>query len=261
MVVVRKQGERIRLEMSSAPRAVLQGNRSRIASRVRLELASLDTGGVRPPVAFLPHAVGGCGLAHPKTDLERPVSVTGGVLPAFQLQSADKSSGTRKLVQGEEAERVAHDDAHTGSTKTVRSRIAQAPKHYRYCGQAQVGFCLAAARREEEQVDDLAVRFLRIGEAGYVQQDECELEGVPARRVLVEPLWESLAHSTGNGAIRHAEGIEHVCVVNKGLDSALDTLGCEFGESKQLLRGLASRPGRLSQIGSRGVDPVAVVLR
>ena len=78
--------------------------------------------------------------------------------------------------------RVAHDHAHPGARAPLLAGMAQPAQHHRECREAEIRLGLAAARREEEQVDGLAVRIARVGEAGEVQQDERELEGAPARR-------------------------------------------------------------------------------
>src|SRR5215472_787953 len=51
-------------------------------------------------------------------------------------------------------------------------------------GEAEIGLGLAAARREEQQIDDLAVGMCLVYETGQVQQDEGELERTPPRRPL-----------------------------------------------------------------------------
>jgi hypothetical protein len=61
--------------------------------------------------------------------------------------------------------------------------VAQAPEHHRKGRQPEVGPGLAAARREEEQVDGAPVWIGRIGHAREVEQNEGELERPPARVV------------------------------------------------------------------------------
>ena len=55
----------------------------------------------------------------------------------------------------------------------------QPPDRERVRGQAQVGLGLAAAGREEQQVDLVAVLVPRVGERGQVEQHERELERAP----------------------------------------------------------------------------------
>ena len=90
------------------------------------------------------------------------------------------------------------------------ARVAQPPQHHGEGREAQVGLGLAAARREEEQVDRLAVGVARVGEAGEVQQDEGELEGAPARRPRC---LSRCAQRPRDGPVRHAEGVEGVGVL------------------------------------------------
>ena len=54
-------------------------------------------------------------------------------------------------------------------------------------GEAEIGFRLAAAGREEQQIDDLAIVVRRVLQAGEVEQDEGELERPPARRCVAPP--------------------------------------------------------------------------
>ena len=104
---------------------------------------------------------------------------------ALQLQGADEARGAAELVEGQQAQGVAHDDAHPGASEPVLARVAEPAQDHGEGGEAEVGLGLAAAGREEEQVDRLAVRVARVGEAGQVEQDEGELEGAPARRLDV----------------------------------------------------------------------------
>ena len=51
-------------------------------------------------------------------------------------------------------------------------------------GEAEIGLGLAAAGREEQQIDDLAVVVQRVLQARQVEQDEGELERPPFRLAL-----------------------------------------------------------------------------
>ena len=62
---------------------------------------------------------------------------------------------------------------------------AQATQHDGERREAEVSLCLAATGREEQEVDDPALRIVRIGQTGKVQQDEGDLEGPPLRRGFV----------------------------------------------------------------------------
>jgi hypothetical protein len=50
--------------------------------------------------------------------------------------------------------------------------------------EAEIGFRLVAAGREEEEIDDLAIGMQPILQTGKIQQDEGELERPPARGTL-----------------------------------------------------------------------------
>ena len=55
---------------------------------------------------------------------------------------------------------------------------------YRKCGKAEIGFRLAAACREEQQIDDFAIGMRLVDEPGQIKQNKGELEGTPSRRLL-----------------------------------------------------------------------------
>ena len=207
------------------------------------------------------HEVGRRGLADPEADLERPLSIARGIGFAFELQCADQAGGAGELVQGEQAERVAHDDAHPGALSSVLSGVAQPPEHHREGGDAQVRLRLAAAGGEEEQVHGLAVRIERVREARHVQQDECELEGPPSGWVpVVELIAEALPERARHGPVRHPERIESILVRCEQRDSLLNPIRRVTGPVKQPLRGIPS----LTSKGARRVaafsNPAAVLV-
>ena len=89
----------------------------------------------------------------------RPIS--NGHSPSFsgsfcrlEFQGTDERRGTAELVESQQAQRVAHQHA---QTRGLHARVSQPSVDQREGGQAEVGFGLAAAGREEQQVHDLAV--------------------------------------------------------------------------------------------------------
>jgi hypothetical protein len=74
---------------------------------------------------------------------------------------------------------VAHD--HGDTTPAERSRIPQAAKEHRERREAQVGFGLAAASGEKEQVYQFAIRVLGLRHGGEIQQQKSQLKGTPLR--------------------------------------------------------------------------------
>ena len=168
-LVVRQQREGGGLEAGPAPGAALERDRGGLATGIRLELPGPGARRIRAPVALAAHEVGCRRLADPQPDLEGPCAVAriGGGL-AFQLQRADQAGRAGELVQGEQAQRVPHDDAHAGSLEPVVFRVAQPAQHHREGREAEVRLRLAAAGGEEEQVHGLAVGVVRVGEAGNV---------------------------------------------------------------------------------------------
>ena len=65
--------------------------------------------------------------------------------------------------------------------------VGEAAVRDRPGGEAEIGLRLAAAGREEQQVDDLAVGVQPVVQAGEVEQDEGELERSPFRRPAGRP--------------------------------------------------------------------------
>ena len=108
--------------------------------------------------------------------------------------------------------------------------MAQPAQHHRKRREPEVGLGLAAAGREEQQVDRRAVRIARVGEAREVQQDEGELERAPARRLDAE----TLAERPGHRAVRHAERIERVRILRQHRDAALDPVGGNACEAQRV---------------------------
>ena len=76
-------------------------------------------------------------------------------------------------------------------------------------GEAEIGFRLAAAGREKEQVDDFAIGMQPVLQTGQVQQDEGELERPPARGTLRRRIsilaGVALAGGACNGLVHRAE--------------------------------------------------------
>jgi hypothetical protein len=101
---------------------------------------------------------------------------------AQKLEGADHAGGTAELVEGQKAERVAHDDRNAG---TQHARAQEPAIGDGEGGEAQKGLGLAAAGREEEQIDQLAISVRLLGDAVEIKQDVGELERAPGRRFLL----------------------------------------------------------------------------
>ena len=100
---------------------------------------------------------------------------------AHQFERAHDAGRARQLVEREQAQGIAHDHR---DARAEEPRPGQPPVGDDEGGEAEIGLGLAAARREEQQVGDLAVRVGSVGQAGEVEQDEGELERSPFRRRL-----------------------------------------------------------------------------
>ena len=112
----------------------------------------------------------------------------------FELERADEARGALKLVERQKAQDVARDD---GEARAFEAGIVEPAAGDGEGGEAEVGFGLAAAGREEQQVDDRSVGVRRLGEAVEVEQDEGERKQPPCRALCwsggfpfrVEPRW------------------------------------------------------------------------
>ncbi len=138
----------------------------------------------------------------------------------------------------------------------------------RECRKAEIRLGLAAARRKEEQVDDLAVRVGLIDQAGEVQQDEGELKRSPLRRPLgawVECSRVSAARCRGDrvsapGGARHClvhdpESQSGAVIVAQQNNSGANSCRCRLHALNQTLGRLAStRRESANRVPLRG-DP------
>ena len=178
-------------------------------------------GRVAVRVALLPHGVRCCRLPHPQANLERPRPERGHVVLALEFQGADEGRGTPELVEGQQPQRIAHDDRHA---RRVDGRVPQAAEHHREGGEAQVGFGLSATSRKEQQVDHLAIRVLAVDHAGDVGEQKGELERPPGWRRLGRrggargAVTVSLPDRRGDGPVDDPERVEHVRLV-QGLET------------------------------------------
>ena len=260
-VVVGQEGEGVGLEPGPAPRTVLERDRGGVSPGVRPEPTGLGARRIAAFFSLVAHEVGRRGLADPETDLERPLAVPRGIRFAVELQRADQAGGAGELVQGEQAQGVAHDDAHPGALDAVLAGVAQASKHHREGCEAQVCLRLAAAGREEEQVHGLAVRIERVREARQVQQNECELEGPPTRPLpIVELFTEALAQRARDGPVRHPERIECVLVRRQQRDAALDPVRGVGSAEQQALGRIASSALKGFHLFAPPFDPGAILI-
>jgi len=220
-----------------------------------LERDGLGPCRVRAAVVLLAEYVRSGRLPDPEADLERPLAVTLGVLLALQLERAHQAGRAGELVEGQKPERVAHDHADTGARPGTLFRVTQAAKDHDERRQSEVGLGLAAARREEQQVDRLAVGIGGVGEPGKVHQDERELEGLPAWAVYLEPL----AQRAGYRSVGDSERVEGIRISCQRLDAAFDASGREVGEGQELLRSLLAFGAQRHLSLAGRLDPLAVL--
>jgi hypothetical protein len=106
-----------RLKGAIAPGAGFDRNRP--VALIRLPFGEHRMDGLLVAVACSPELVGcGC-LAHPHADLEGPLAKLVRVsflrpLKPFELQGADQGGGAAQLIQGEQAQGVAHQHCDAG---------------------------------------------------------------------------------------------------------------------------------------------------
>ena len=236
-VRIRFQREGRRREARAAPGTVLQRDRRRIAVGVLLKSVGLATRRVRVSITPSAHDIRRRRLAHPQANLERPVTVALRVALAFKLQGADQARRARKLIERQQTQRVAHHHAHTRTVQCIGvPAMSETPQHHGERGKTEIRLRLAAARREEQEIDDPAIRVVRIGETGQIQQDERELEGTPFGVLYAL----ALSQRETDGPIGHAERIERVRVFGEHGNAAFDPLGSNARIVQQCFRGIAS---------------------
>ena len=103
---------------------------------------------------------------------------------SLEFERADEARGALKLVERQQAQGVAHDDR---EARAFEAGIVEPAPGDGEGGEAEIGLGLAAAGREEQQIDDRPVGMSRVGEAVEIEQDEGELEQAPRRRCPAGP--------------------------------------------------------------------------
>ena len=152
-----------------------------------------------------------------------------GILLAFQFQGADQRRRSPKLVEREQPQCVTHQHRQTAMDGV---RVAKAAQYEGEGGKPEIGFGLAAAGREEQEVDEVALDMSRIGDPAQIHEDVGELEGTPygrGRRRRGAPFLLSAAAARGSrhGPVGCLEGLPHLFVgeqVYARLDAVRSTL-------------------------------------
>jgi CO/xanthine dehydrogenase Mo-binding subunit len=101
--------------------------------------------------------------ADPDANLKWLVAPLLWVTPPKQLASTDQSGATLKLLHGEQAQRVAHDDANPSTTMHSMPVAPQPAKRKGESSETQIRFRLATTGRKPQEVDQTTVsaRFIR----------------------------------------------------------------------------------------------------
>jgi hypothetical protein len=207
-------------------------------------------------------AVGGGALADPQADGEAGVAEAFGVAAAQLLEGAHQGGGAAELVEGEEAQGVAEDDADAAALVGA-GLAAQAAEQQREGDEAEVSLGLAAAGGEVDEVGELAIVVGGVGDRGEVHEDEGELEGAPAR-LNVAPVAPILAPAIGlqrlgvHGAIGEREGLADLGVGGEQLDAAADSIPGALGLLHEPVAGLLELVA--DRFAALKLDPRAVGL-
>ena len=123
-------------------------------------------------------------VADPKAKPEMHSAPLGNVRLADVFAGAEQGRSALKLLQREQAQRVAHEHGNAVIAGAAFDVLLQ-PAHGEHIGgEAKIGFRLAAAGGEPEEVGNgvgfvAAVGMIKAGDAGQVQQHERELEHAP----------------------------------------------------------------------------------
>ena len=96
--------------------------------------------------------VGRGALTDPQPDAERFFAPAGFVVAADKFHGADESGGALELLQGEQAQGIAHQHRDTRCTRIATHIALQAAQGHGEGGHAQIGFGFTAAGREPEQI-------------------------------------------------------------------------------------------------------------
>ena len=147
---------------------------------------------------------------------------------------------------------------HAGARPPSVLQAAQPPEHDRERRETQVRLGLAAAGREEQKVDGLAVRIAGVGEARQVQQQERELERPPRGLLDVrQPLLKCARRRRGwrPGKHRARRRRRRAGAIPRSI-----RLGRELGAGAAAARPsrVAGR-GRSASVGALARDPLPVV--
>ena len=141
-----------RIDLCTAPGAVgeLMGRAATEKFLLRNDFTASSASSVRLGVLFMP--------------TQRPMR--NGSLPRWpdphggSLAGADERGGTLELLQRQQAQRVAHEHGDAGMARIAAHCPLQTADGHGVGGHAQIGFGLAAAGREPEQIGQLAAIFV-----------------------------------------------------------------------------------------------------
>ena len=184
-------------------------------------------------------------VAHPQSDgerllAERLITLHESISPKL-FHRADQRGGALELLQGQQAQGVAHDHGQTARTVVAAELALQTADRHRERRHAQIGFGLAAAGGEPQQIGMgfhrlHAVRMRGVGQRRDRQQQERQLERTPApvlrlvelihRHVTSTPHFERVLASHAldrHRPVGEAESSQRLLVVLQRVDALLQT--------------------------------------
>ena len=139
---------------------------------------------------------------------------------------------------------------------------AQSPKQQRQADHAEVRFGLATARREEQQVERLAVQVSLVDEPGGIEQDETELERAPGRHGFTRvPFRRPLPCGQRHRAVHQPECLTGLGVVTQRVDALREAIRGNPGAVQQQRARLESLLGAWPRdaLGGALFDPAPVL--
>jgi hypothetical protein len=180
-------------------------------------------------------------------------------IDTHQLECTHDTRSAGELIEREQAKRIAHDNRHAGTKNTRSGQPTMCDD--KSC-ETQISLGLATARREEQQVGNLAVCVFAIGKSGDVEQDEGQLEWSPfgcrLRRRIACRSGIAAPGSHRDGQIHESESGPRSVVACQNVDPLDDSLarGLHFGDEP--LRGFAPTRGKTGNLLLLNRNPFGV---
>ncbi len=197
-------------------------------------------------------------LTDPQAEAEGGRTPCGAVRAPEHLAGADERRGALELLQGEQAQGVAHNHGHPVQARAARDRALQAANGEGVGGEAKIRLGLAAASGKPEQVGEgvgvgAALGMVQVRQRRQVEQDEGQLEGTPAAvvglvediqrhfRVVFAPLLgvDGVQALLPHGAVHEGEGALCVGATREHVDATAYAFQRAAAVGERLVRDIA----------------------